>query len=285
MTLCDSNGFGPLFNQSLEKGGLTFYSLGSGSSGNCYLLSTEHDCIILDAGIGLRKTIKHFEALRIDAKKVRAIFITHDHADHTRGAVRLAYKLQVPIYTSPHVARSLLYHRYSTPDLNAYLRVKQIGEAVSIGDFSITTFEVPHDSTNNVGYSITTPFGCFVLITDIGHITPEITTAIARANFLVFESNYDEVMLKTGPYPYHLKQRICSGEGHISNKIAADTLSQNYHKGLQFLALCHISQENNRHELAYSTVRESLQGIGVDCDNQLKLCTLKRYEPEEFILV
>lgn len=275
---------GPLFHQGKSSNKLNFVSLGSGSSGNCYILTDEHDSIILDAGIGIRKTLKHLETMRVDTTKVRAIFITHDHADHTRGAVKLAYKLQVPIYTSPHVARSLLYHRNSTPDLNAYLRTKPIGASVNIGNFSVTTFEVPHDSTNNVGFSIETPHGRFVLITDIGHITPEITKAISQANFLVFESNYDEEMLRTGPYPYHLKQRICSGDGHISNRIAAEALAQHYHEGLKFLALCHISQENNRHEIAYKTVRDSLQCIGADCEKGLRLCTLQRYEPEEFVL-
>lgn len=284
MAISDQHEFGPLFNQTPANKILTFYNLGSGSSGNCYILSCGDESIILDAGVGIRQVIKRMEALRIAPSTIRAILITHDHADHTRGAVKLAYKLEVPIYTSPFVARSLLYHRYSTPDLNAYLRVKQIGETVTIGSFIITTFEVPHDSTKNVGYSIETPFGRFVLITDIGHITPSITSAISEANYLIFESNYDEEMLKNGSYPYHLKQRICSGEGHISNKIAAETLSKFYHKGLRFLALCHISQENNLPELAYTTVKKSLQEIGVDCENDLILRTLMRYEPEEFIL-
>lgn len=284
MDLSNNNGIGPLFNQVSTDNVLKFISLGSGSSGNSYILSTREDSIILDAGIGIRRVLRHFREMSIDTKKIRAIFITHDHADHTRGAIRLAYKLGVPIYTSHAVARSLLYHRYSSPDLSAYLRIMEVGCEVTIGDLAVTSFEVPHDATHNVGYSIETPHGHFVLSTDIGHITPDIIEAISKANYLIFESNYDDEMLKVGPYPHHLKQRICSGLGHLSNRIAAETIAAHYHKDLRFLALCHISMENNKPELALSTMRDALQSCGVNCDTDIRLHVLNRQEPEEFTL-
>lgn len=272
---------GPLFQQQLPPSPLTFVSLSSGSCGNCSLLSYQDTGIVIDAGVGIRKFQQTIREQAIDIQHVQAILITHDHADHTRAAVRLAHKYQWQIYAAPSVARALLYHRFASAELSAYLKSIEIGTTFKIGSFSIRTFEVPHDATQNIGYAIDTPQGRFTLITDIGEVTSTIIEEIKSAKYLVFESNYDRNMLQSGPYPYLLKARISGGSGHISNDEAATTLAQNLTPQTRFLALCHLSGENNTPELALDTLRQAfIQYSRADLLTQenLHLTVLKRGE-------
>lgn len=269
---------GPLFQQGEPPIELSFVSLSSGSCGNCGILTFREKSIVIDAGVGVRKFQQVVKDNAIDISRVQGIFITHDHADHTRAAVRLAHKYQWPIYAAPAVARALLYHRFAGAELSAYLKSTKIGTTVQIGEMQIRSFEVPHDSTENVGYAIQTPVGCFTLITDIGKVTSTIIEEIKHANYLVFESNYDRDMLLSGRYPYHLKQRIIGGEGHISNHEAAHILATHLHSDMRFLALCHLSGENNHPELALETLRRHLREHHDWERDGLVLETLKRGE-------
>lgn len=284
----DTPEWGPLWKQVIdkEKKRLIFTSLGSGSSGNCYLITNGGESLIIDAGIGIRKTLKAIATLPYDlgSKPIRAIFVTHDHADHTRAVVPLAYKLQVPIYASPLVARALRLHRYASDDINAYLRVMPVGSSVQIGDMSLSSFEVPHDATHNVGYQIKTDQNCLSIITDIGHITEEITRVIEESNHLVFESNYDETMLATGRYPDYLKERIRSGIGHISNRLAAEAITMHYHSKLRSIILCHLSQDNNHPQLARTTLTNMLETELGNLPSSLRIEVLPRTETTIFTL-
>ncbi len=147
-----------------------------------------------------------------------------------------------------------------------------------IGEMEVKAFDVPHDAIRNVGYTISTPDGIFSLITDIGTVTERIIEAIKGSNFLIFESNYDEEMLHSGPYPLELKNRISGELGHISNQVSAETIAQNYHPGLKFLAMCHLSAENNNPTLALKTMSDRLEQRGVRIGEDLKLVVLKRRE-------
>ena len=255
----EEEALGPLVRQEQDSSDLTFVSLSSGSCGNCGILTYKDKSILIDAGVGTQKFQKIVKEQGINMSSVQGIFITHDHADHTRAAVRLAHKYQWPIYAAPAVSRALLYHRFASAELSAYLKSTQIGDRVQIGEMSIRSFEVPHDSTQNVGYAVDTPSGRFTLVTDIGKVTETIIEEIKQANYLVFESNYDREMLLSGSYPYYLKERIISGEGHISNHEASHVLVQHLHKEVRFLALCHLSGENNSPELALETLRQTFR--------------------------
>ncbi len=272
---------GPLFRQSTTTSPLSFVSLSSGSCGNCGLLTYKDTSILIDAGVGIRKFLQVIRDEAIDISKVKAILITHDHADHTRSAVRLAHKYQWRIYAAPYVARALLYHRYASPELSAYLKSVEVGSTIEIGAMQIRSFEVPHDATQNVGYAIDTPQGRFTLITDIGEVTPTIITEIQSAKYLVFESNYDRELLQTGPYPYILKARISGGEGHISNEEAANTLAQHLTSTTKFLALCHLSGHNNRPDLALQTLQDTIRNYKREEElltGTLQITILKRNE-------
>ena len=147
--------------------------------------------------------------------------------------------------------------------------------------FEITPFDVPHASTDNVGYSVQYGEVNFCLITDAGHVTEQFGGYIARANYLVLEANHDEDMLMMGPYPAYLKGRISGDYGHLSNKAAAQLLAEHITDRLRHVWLCHISEENNHPELARKTVDTCLRSVGIVAGKDFELEVLKRRIPSE----
>lgn len=253
-----------------------FRSLSSGSCGNASLLSCGDTMIMIDAGLGIRTLKKSFKELAIDPKQLAAILVTHDHADHIRGLESFAVDFSVPVYASPLVYKALHHATYLHGGLMNHLALMELGEPLTLGAMEITSFEVPHDATQNVGYRITGPRGCFTLMTDVGEVTAEVEAAIRGANYLVIESDYDEEMLRTGPYPMMLKERILGGNGHLSNREAACTVVRNYHPDLRFLALCHLSGQNNNPTVARESMNSALLEIGVQPGRDLQLEVLQR---------
>lgn len=144
-----------------------------------------------------------------------------------------------------------------------------------IEDFTVQAFEVPHDSIDNNGFYITFEDQHFVLATDVGRLTPTIEQYIKLANHLVIEANYDPEMLRTGSYPYRLKERITCGMGHMSNDIIASALAKNYNTQKN-IWLCHLSKDNNTPDLAFNAVSKQLLNIGVNVGVDLKLEVLSR---------
>lgn len=253
-----------------------FRSLSSGSCGNASILSCGGYSIMIDAGLGIRTLKKLFRDLGLDPRQLSAIFVTHDHADHIRGLEAFAVDFSIPVYSSPLVYKALHHATYIHGGLLNYLGVMQVGETVTIGPMEITSFEVPHDATQNVGYTIRGPKGTFSLLTDVGIVTEDVERAIRESNFLVIESNYDEEMLRVGRYPLLLKQRILSSHGHLSNAESARTVVRNYHPGLKFVALCHLSGNNNTPEVAYVNMHSALRRAGVSVGSDLRLEVLER---------
>lgn len=253
-----------------------FRSLSSGSCGNASLLSCGDTMIMIDAGLGIRTLKKSFKELAIDPKQLAAILVTHDHADHIRGLESFAVDFSVPVYASPLVYKALHHATYLHGGLMNHLALMELEQPLTLGAMEITSFEVPHDATQNVGYRITGPRGCFTLMTDVGEVTAEVEAAIKGANYLVIESDYDEEMLRTGPYPMMLKERILGGNGHLSNREAACTVVRNYHPDLRFLALCHLSGQNNNPTVARESMNSALLEIGVQPGRDLQLEVLQR---------
>lgn len=235
----------------------TFQSITSGSCGNSSLLEYQGSVLILDAGIGIRAFLKHLNNYAINPRKLAGILITHDHADHLRGAVAIAHQFCLPIYTTPEVCRVIRSNPFYKKDVTAYLREREAYDSFDVNGCTISFFDIPHDATRNVGITISSEAGIFSLMTDIGMVTPTITEVIRTTNYLVFESNYDEELLINGPYSDLLKQRILSDSGHISNQSASQTLVDSFHEELRFLALCHLSGENNTPSLALSTLNDA----------------------------
>ena len=263
-------------DQNEDPEAFYFRSLSSGSCGNASLLSCGDTMIMIDAGLGIRTLKKSFKELAIDPKQLAAILVTHDHADHIRGLESFAVDFSVPVYASPLVYKALHHATYLHGGLMNHLALMELGQPLTLGAMEISSFEVPHDATQNVGYRITGPRGCFTLMTDVGEVTAEVEAAIRGANYLVIESDYDEEMLRTGPYPMMLKERILGGNGHLSNLEAACTVARNYHPDLRFLALCHLSGQNNNPSVARESMSNALLEIGVQPGRDLQLEVLQR---------
>lgn len=263
-----------LFSQREYK----FFSMGSGSSGNCYYLGSSECGILIDAGVGIRLIRKTLKEYGIVFEKIKGVLITHDHADHIKTVGYFGDKCNIPIYATGTVHEGIIRNRAVQADLLQSKEVIQKEKTFSIDKFQITAFDVPHDSIENVGYHIEFDGQIFVFITDIGRITDKVIEFARKANHLVIEANYDEYMLQAGKYPYHLKERIRNGMGHLSNRLAAEFIANIYHEKMENIWLCHLSQDNNHPEIALKTVKEALTLNGVKVDTNINIQTLSRYK-------
>ena len=259
---------------------LQFISLGSGSSGNCYLLYTYNDAILIDAGIGVRTMKKHFRDYGLSLSQIHYIILTHDHADHVKSVGSLSKELQLPVYATRNVYKGIngnwCVKNKVTGDL---AKVIEPNNTFTLGDFTITPFIVPHDSFENVGYQIVVEGVTFCLITDAGSVTEEMKQFINAANYLVIEANHDVEMLKGGNYPQYLKERILGPRGHLSNYDCGKAIAENATLKLKHAWLCHLSDENNHPELAKKTVEQVLASYGIIAGVDFKIEVLKRKVP------
>lgn len=260
---------------------IKFISLASGSSGNCYFLGTDTYGILIDAGIGIRTIKRSLKESGIGLDTVRAVLVTHDHADHIKAVGYLGEKYGIPVYSTPEVHKGINQSYCITEKLSTCVRYLHKEQPFQLEDFSITPFEVPHDGTDNVGYCIEIDGKVFSFLTDLGHITPTAATYIRKAHYLIIEANYDEEMLKMGPYPPYLKKRIAGPNGHMSNHETATFLSENFNAGLKYIWLCHLSKDNNHPELACKTVELSLREKGIIAGKDVQVIALKRSTPSE----
>lgn len=252
--------------------------MGSGSSGNCYYLGTNECGILIDAGVGIRSLTKALREYGVSFHKIKAVLITHDHADHIKTVGCLGDKFNIPVYTTEAVHQGIQRNRVVHADLFNSKRIIEKERTFEIDEFQITAFDVPHDSVENIGYHIRFEDQTFVLITDIGRITDKIREYACKANHLVIEANYDEYMLQVGRYPYILKERIRNGMGHLSNRLSAEFIASIYNENMKNIWLCHLSQDNNHPELAFKTVEEALSTRGAKVGKHVKLEILSRYK-------
>ncbi len=260
---------------------IKFMSLASGSSGNCYYLGTETYGILIDAGIGIRTIKKTLKDSNIPMDSIRAVFVTHDHADHIKAVGHLGEKYHIPVYATARIHEGINKSYCMTEKLHASVRYLEKEQPMMLEDFRIESFEVPHDGTDNVGYCVEIDGKVFSFLTDLGEITPTAARFIRKAQYLIIEANYDEEMLKMGPYPYYLKERISGPNGHMSNRETADFLAENIQEHLSHIWLCHLSKDNNHPELAYKTVEWELRQKGILIGKDVQLLALKRNTPSE----
>ena len=269
--------------QDYNKMKIRFLSLASGSSGNCYYLGTDTYGILIDSGIGVRTIKKSLKEYGMALEKIHAVFVTHDHADHIKSAGVLGEKYGIPIYSTPEIHAGMNKNYCMTEKLtSASIRYIYKETPVQLNDFKITAFEVPHDGTDNVGYCIEADGKIFSFLTDLGEITPTAAKYICKAHHLIIEANYDEEMLKMGPYPQHLKGRIASPRGHMSNRATAEFLADNMNEHLKNIWLCHLSKDNNHPDLALKTVEFILRSRGILIGKDVQVAALKRLTPSEF---
>jgi len=264
---------------------LFFISLASGSSGNCYYLGTDSYGILIDAGIGVRTIKKALKDRGIDFSRIVGVLITHDHADHIKSVGGLGEKCNLPVYATEDVHNGIEKNRYVEETLYRSRKVIQKENPFNVRDFKITAFDVPHDSTDNVGYYIEYGEHKFTIATDVGHITDTIAKYICKANRLIMEANYDEEMLKHGSYPDFLKERVSGPKGHLSNREAAEFIATHYSPQLKDVWLCHLSKDNNHPELLYKTIDYRLHQEGIRVGKDISIHVLKRNTPSEIYVL
>lgn len=220
-------------------------AIASGSNGNCYYIGNGEDAVLVDAGISRRQVLERMAKSGLNANKIRAIFISHEHADHFRGVRVLSKKLGVPVYMT-----SKTWDRSWHPDRPEQVKVFSPGEVVKVGSFSIHTFLKNHDAAEPCSFRIEHEGMNVGVFTDIGAACNNVMEQVGLCQALFLESNYDERMLWDGPYPYHLKRRVASDHGHLSNLQASELLEKYHHPELKVVFLSHLSQENNRPDIA-----------------------------------
>lgn len=257
---------------------MRFISFSSGSCGNCYLLLGPTSGLMIDAGVGIRRVKKELEAIKLGYDNISAILITHDHGDHIRSLGSFCKRLTPPVWTTAKLQDALAFHPFTRDWIGPCRQVLEPGVWNPVTeDFDVRFFVVPHDATQCVGYVIRCEEELFVLMTDLGHITPEALKWASVAQTMVVESNYDFEMLMGGSYPQELKDRISHGIGHLSNDACADAICRFMHPGLRNIFLCHLSGNNNTPELAYDSALAALESMGIE-KGSVALRVLRRGE-------
>jgi phosphoribosyl 1,2-cyclic phosphodiesterase len=262
--------------------------LASGSRGNCSLVATSSTRILVDAGLSGRETFKRLKALgdRNDdrngdrsngrVEEISAILITHEHADHVAGLQRLATKLNVPVFlTAPtHHAwsRSVRDEKGAIPDLPK-LEHFSAGRGFRVGDIEVMPFTIPHDAADPVGFTFRAEGVKIGFATDLGYMPTNVRDHLRGCSVLVMESNHDVEMLRSGPYPWSVKQRVMSRVGHLSNDALAEFFSSDYDGGAEYVVLAHLSEQNNHPEIARAAAEQALGGRQGLWHNRVLLAT------------
>ncbi len=243
---------------------LYYISLASGSSGNSCYIGSRAGGVIVDAGIRADEIADKLDAAGISMRHVKGLLLTHDHSDHVKYSYNLLRTYRhLSLYCTPRVINGLLRRHSISRRIKEYHTpiFKEI--PFRVGDFEITAFEVHHDGSDNMGFSIDFGDRHFVLATDLGEVSDRARFYMSRANYLVIEANYDSEMLRLGRYPEYLKARIRTGNGHLDNVQTAEFLSEIINPELKYIFLCHLSKDNNTPALALSTVADALRAKGI----------------------
>lgn len=235
--------------------------LGSGSKGNCSVLDAGGEALLIDLGFSCRETVRRLKEVGVDPSSVSSVVVTHEHIDHVRGLRVFSKNYRPTLYLTPGTRRAL---GSRLDDYRGEIRTFEPGERFVSGPFSILPFPVSHDAAQPVGLKVSGAGSVLGYATDLGEVDSLTGETLRGSDILVLESNHDLEMLREGPYPWYLKQRILSARGHLSNEALAGYLAGNGGKPPRDLFLAHISQENNERELARFCSRQALRSIGAD---------------------
>ncbi len=228
--------------------------LGSGSRGNAAWVATENTTLLVDAGFSRREILARLAAIGERAEACNAILISHEHIDHVKGLQKLAAVLKCPVYMNDGTRDALP----PAAQIQDY-ELLTAGEPFRVGDIEVSPFSIPHDSADPVAFTLEAEGIKIGVVTDLGYIPELVKQRVRGCNCLVFESNHDLEMLKVGPYPWEVKQRVLSRQGHLSNLATAEFLSgDEFDGGAQVLVLAHLSETNNHPEIARLYAEEAL---------------------------
>jgi phosphoribosyl 1,2-cyclic phosphodiesterase len=252
--------------------------LGSGSGGNATLVATERTHILVDAGFSHREIQRRMKAVGEDLSRLSAVLITHEHADHVAGLATLARKLRRPIYITRPTESRLDWGERRSGEPPPAIEYFQAGQRLTIGDIDIDSFTVPHDAIDPVGFCFEAEGLKIGLVTDLGYLPASVKLYLRGCHLLVLESNHDLDMLKVGPYPWFVKQRVMSRTGHLSNHAVGQFLGAEYDGGTQILVLAHLSEQNNHPAIVRLNAEQALEGAGI---RQTRLVIAEQNRPSE----
>ena len=251
-----------------------FCVLASGSSGNAALLATDKTRILVDAGLSMKELGKRLASIGEDLERLDAILITHEHSDHVSGLPVLARnkKIAAPIFM-PRLAAPVIDWGETQPRLEPF----QAGARLRIGDIDVQSFSIPHDAIDPVGYAFQAQGIRIGVVTDLGYIPESIKFHLRRTDLLLLEANHDLDMLKVGPYPWSVKQRVMSRVVHLSNKVMAEYLAEDLDSATNNLVLGHLSEQNNHPAIVRMFASQALEKRGLGT----RLAIARQHTPTE----
>ena len=233
-------------------------SLNSGSNGNCYYVGNQHEAVLIDAGIPCMETEKRLSRLGLSFEKIKAVFISHEHTDHTYGAEVISRRYQIPVYISEatHAHSRLKLDEKLVQPLKAY-------QPVHFGELCVNAFSKRHDACEPYSFTVTGEGITIGIFTDIGSPCEQVIQNFRLCHAAFLEANYDEVMLESGRYPRFLKNRIRGDYGHLSNRQALELFSRHGPPFMTHLLLSHLSQENNNPQLVQDLFMKQAGGTHI----------------------
>jgi phosphoribosyl 1,2-cyclic phosphodiesterase len=255
-----------------------FCVLASGSSGNAALLSTGKTRILIDAGLSMKELGRRLALIGEDLAEIDAILITHEHSDHVSG---------IPVLARNRKLRAVMYlSRLTEPSIDwgetrpERLELFQSGSGFQVGDVAVQSFGIPHDAVDPVGFAFAAEGVRIAIATDLGYVPESIKFHLKRTDLLLLEANHDLDMLKVGPYPWSVKQRVMSRVGHLSNKAMGDFLIEDLDSSTHRLVLGHLSEHNNHPAIVQMVATQCLEQRGLRTTVEIA----KHQEPSEVFL-
>jgi phosphoribosyl 1,2-cyclic phosphodiesterase len=246
--------------------GLSFTLLGSGSSGNATLVSDGDTHVLVDVGLSGRETGKRLRECGIEPDRISAIVVSHEHGDHCRGVGPFAKELDIPVFMTDgtmNASGMILDSRKHRPISS--------GETIDVNGIQITCFAVPHDSADPLGFIVEKGGIKIGIALDLGFLSNLVLERLKGCDGIILESNHDVQMLKVGPYPWALKQRVMSRRGHLSNDSVAQFLMNDFDGQATYVVLAHLSKKNNLPELALLSAQRALEERSSLQNRQTKL--------------
>lgn len=237
----------------------TVHILASGSSGNAALVSCGTTHLLVDAGISCRRITASLAELGLTPADLSAILITHTHSDHISGMQTLLKRTACPVRGSGRTCRELDYRLAGIRDR---LEPLEACAPTALGNFTVTSVPTSHDAPGACGYRLDAPDGSIGILTDTGFVTEEAADILPGVNLAILEANHDVECLRSGPYPYYLKQRILGSGGHLRNEDAAGFAVTLAESGASEIILAHLSRENNTPAMARNAVELALSAAG-----------------------